>query len=321
MLQRQDQHEIHVIDNLGPTSNPEFFGNDGQLPPGVTLHRTDINDLAAVESIVDEADAVIHLAAESYVDRSIDDPVLFSRVNVEGTVNLLTAARRRRVGRFVHVSTDEVWGHLQRAGRFHEEARYAPRNPYAASKAAADHFVRVWGATWGLDYVIVHFTNLFGPYQFPEKLIPRAIARLGSGRPVELYGDGRQVRSWLSVTDAARGLLRALEAGRSQRSYIIGSEEEWTNLDLIRVLIELLGGSDADMIQFVTDRPGHDLRYAVDCSRARRELGWAPQQSLHDGLRETVAWYRHNRRWVSSRMAEIGTRLGLAEPSCGRARG
>lgn len=313
ILEQQETHEVHVIDNLGPTSNPELFHSARRPGTAARLYQADINDLESVESIVRGADVLIHLAAESYVDRSIDEPALFSTVNVQGTINILTAARRQRVGRFLHVSTDEVWGHLPGTGRFQEEARYAPRNPYAASKAAADHFVNAWGATWGLDYIIVHFTNLFGPYQYPEKLIPRAIARLRSGKPVELYGTGHQVRSWLPVADAARGLLRALKAGRPQRSYIIGSEEEWTNLELVRTLIKMLGMGEVGLVEFVRDRPGHDVRYAVDCSRARRELGWAPQQSLEDGLRDTLAWYRSNSRWLSSRTASIGTRLGLAE--------
>jgi dTDP-glucose 4,6-dehydratase len=293
----------------------------------------DINDRALVDALLAEhrPDAVLHLAAESHVDRSIDDATAFLRTNVLGTHTLLDAARRYVRGgkapagfRYVQVSTDEVFGSLGPTGKFREDSPFAPNSPYAASKASADHLVRAWGHTHKLPVVTTHCSNNYGPYQFPEKLIPLMILNALEHRPLPVYGDGQQVRDWLYVDDHCDGLLRAALRGNPGETYNLGGDAERANLDLVETLCDLLtelapahgysppeGGYRA-LISFVTDRPGHDRRYAIDASHARQALGWAPSHGLESGLRATVAWYLEHRAWCRALSERVydRTRLG-----------
>ncbi|MFA0887598.1 MAG: dTDP-glucose 4,6-dehydratase [Synergistales bacterium] len=279
--------------------------------------QTDICDLPLVLEAFDrfKPAGVLHLAAESHVDRSIDDPGAFVRTNIVGTHSLLQAAllywtslpeADRKDFRFLHVSTDEVFGSLGPEGVFHESSRYAPRSPYAASKAASDHLVRAYGHTYGLPVLITNCSNNFGPRQFPEKLIPLAINRSIREKPIPVYGDGRQVRDWIHVGDHCDALLRVLENGRTGETYLIGGHAERSNLDVIRETCALLdelhprenGRRHFDLVEFVPDRPGHDRRYAMDTSKMETEIGWKPAKSFQAGLRQTVEWYLSNQAWV-----------------------
>jgi len=270
-------------------------------------------------------DAVMHLAAESHVDRSIDGPGDFIRTNVEGTFTLLEAARahwqeREKPDnfRFHHVSTDEVFGSLGPTGKFTETTPYDPRSPYSASKAASDHLVRAWHETYGLPVVLSNCSNNYGPYHFPEKLIPVVILNALAGKPIPVYGEGQNIRDWLYVEDHAEALLLVLERGRVGRSYNIGGENEVKNIDLVRMICALLdemrpaARPHAELITFVTDRPGHDARYAIDPTRIREELGWRPSVTLQEGLRRTVRWYLDNESWWRPLQARhgVGQRLG-----------
>ena len=275
-----------------------------------------------------QPEAVLHLAAESHVDRSIDSPAAFIDSNVLGTFQLLHAARRYWLKegkpeqfRFHHVSTDEVFGELGRSGRFTEASPYAPRSPYAASKAASDHLVRAWHATYGLPILLTNCSNNYGPYHFPEKFIPVLILNALAEKPLPLYGNGSQVRDWLYVEDHAAALLAVLERGQVGRSYHIGGEAERSNLALAQTLCSLLDakrpraqGHYADLIHFVEDRPGHDARYAIDPSRICDELGWQAAVSLEEGLERTLDWYLANEDWwrpLQQRQG-VGQRLGTA---------
>lgn len=296
--------------------------------PLYRFEQADIRDRAAVERIFAtyQPDAVMHLAAQTHVDRSIDAPDAFVSTNVTGTFELLEAARRywlhknRPEGfRFHHISTDEVFGSLGAEGRFTERSAYDPRSPYAASKAASDHLVRAWHHTYGLPVVMSNCSNTYGPYHFPEKLVPLMILGALAGRPLPIYGDGSHIRDWLFVDDHAEALLLVLQRGKSGRSYAIGSENECTNLELVRKLCALLDevrpkacGSYADQITFVADRPGHDARYAIDPTRIRTELGWRPSVTLDEGLRRTVEWYLAHEAWWRPLWASeaAGQRLG-----------
>ena len=286
--------------------------------------HADVADRAQVDAAYREhrPTAVVHFAAESHVDRSIEGPREFVRTNVEGTLEMLEGARahvlrlpegERARFRFVHVSTDEVYGSLGPTGRFTEETPYAPNSPYAASKAAADHLARAWHETYGLATVITNCSNNFGPWQFPEKLIPLMCLNALEGRPLPVYGDGRQVRDWLFVEDHVDGILAALEKGAPGEKYNFGGDAEKTNLDLVHALCDTLGrlrpaaGNPAlasrglrsyrELVTFVADRPGHDRRYAIDASKARRALGWAPRHRFEEALDRTVAWYLEHRPW------------------------
>lgn len=273
-----------------------------------------------------EIDAVINLAAETHVDRSIGDAGPFVTTNVVGVYTLLNAAldHWERLGpeskarfRFLQVSTDEVFGSLGPTGRFHERSRYEPRSPYSATKAAADHLVSAWGATYGLPVLITNCSNNYGPYQFPEKLIPLALLNLVHGQPVPVYGDGRQVRDWLFVEDHARAIKRVLEAGRPGETYCVGGEAERTNLQVVQALCDSLerrgkAPGARDLIRFVADRPGHDRRYAIDASKVRAELGWAPTLDFETGLERTIDWYLAREDWWGPLRARYsGERLGL----------
>ena len=264
--------------------------------PRFRFVRGDITDRDAVAAAVRGAQGVIHFAAESHVDRSIQDSGPFVRTNVVGTQVLLDAARQAGVDRYVQVSTDEVYGSLGPAGYFSEQTPLAPSSPYAASKAAADLLVRSYAHTYGLPAVITRCSNNYGPYQFPEKLIPLFITNLLRDQPVPVYGDGQQVRDWIHVRDHCAGVEAAWRKGKAGEVYNFGGRCEKPNLELIRTLIDLLGKGES-LIRFVADRPGHDRRYAIDASRARRELGWAPRHRFEDALAATVAWYREHRGW------------------------
>lgn len=244
-------------------------------------------------------DAIVHFAAESHVDRSINDASAFIRTNVQGTQTLLDAARRHRLARFLHVSTDEVYGSLGATGRFTEETPLAPNSPYAASKAASDLLVRAAVHTHGLPAVITRASNNYGPRQFPEKLIPLVLSNAGADQPVPMYGKGENVRNWIHVDDHCRGILAAVQRGAAGAVYNLGGDDELDNKTLIRTLLDLLGKPHS-LIQSVPDRLGHDFRYSLDSTRARRELGWKPQLPLDAGLRATVAWYRDNSAWLAS---------------------
>ena len=288
--------------------------------PNHSLKQADIRDSKAVRQVFSETrpDVVIHLAAESHVDRSIDSPMDFVTTNVQGTVTLLQAAteywrglwrglgtRARETFRFLHVSTDEVYGSLGTTGVFTDTTQYQPNSPYSASKAASDHFARAWWRTFGLPVMISHCSNNYGPYQMPEKLIPVAILAALEGRPVPVYGDGKNVRDWLFVEDHARALELIVSEGEPGQVYNVGADAETTNLDLVRAVCgwmdKLVPDSPyrphADLIAFVADRPGHDRRYAIDSSRVREEFGWRPTLDLHEGLGRTVRWYLENRWW------------------------
>ncbi|MDX5350753.1 MAG: dTDP-glucose 4,6-dehydratase, partial [Paracoccaceae bacterium] len=294
-----------------------------------SFEQADIRDRAALDRIfaTHAPDAVMHLAAESHVDRSIDGPSDFIETNITGTFNLLEAARAHwtRAGkpetfRFHHISTDEVFGSLGPTGQFTEETPYDPRSPYSASKAASDHLVRAWHETYGLPVVLTNCSNNYGPYHFPEKLIPVTILNALHGKPIPVYGKGENVRDWLYVEDHADALHLVLEKGALGRSYNIGGENERRNIDLVRTICALLDEMApkptpySDLITFVTDRPGHDARYAIDPTRIRRELGWRPSVTVEEGLRRTVRWYLDNEAWWRPLLTRqgVGERLGRA---------
>jgi dTDP-glucose 4,6-dehydratase len=293
------------------------------------FERADIRDRPALDRILAEhrPDAVMHLAAESHVDRSIDGPAAFIDTNVNGTYTLLEAARTYWAGtrdfRFHHVSTDEVFGSLGPAGKFTEATAYAPNSPYSASKAASDHLVRAWGETYGLPVVLSNCSNNYGPYHFPEKLIPVVILNALAGRDIPVYGAGENVRDWLYVEDHARALLAVVTRGRVGESYNIGGDAEARNIDVVRRICALVDERSPDgaphdrLIRFVSDRPGHDFRYAIDAAKIRAELGWTPTVTLEEGLRRTVAWYLENRPWWQA-IQERGhrmERIGLQQAS------
>ena len=294
-----------------------------------TFEQADIRDLPALEEIFQkhQPDAVMHLAAESHVDRSIDGPQAFIETNVMGTYNMLQAARQywEALGkpdafRFHHISTDEVFGSLGATGQFTEETPYDPRSPYSASKASSDHLVRAWAETYGLPVVLTNCSNNYGPYHFPEKLIPVVILSALAGKPIPIYGKGENVRDWLHVEDHADALLLVLEKGALGRSYNIGGENERSNLELVQTICIILDALRpasepyADLIEFVSDRPGHDLRYAIDPTRIREELGWRPSVTVEAGLEKTVRWYLENEEWWQPLLARagVGGRLGCA---------
>ena len=289
------------VDALTYAGNPENLADvEAIVGDRYRFRQVDIADADAVDAVFAETrpTAVVHFAAESHVDRSILDASPFIRTNVIGTQQLLDAAKRYDVGKFVHVSTDEVYGSLGPEGLFSETTPLAPNSPYSASKASSDLLVRAFHHTFGFPAVITRCSNNYGPNQFPEKLIPLFISNIQQGKPLPVYGDGGQVRDWIHVVDHCRGVLAALVSGTPGEVYNFGGASERTNLALIHTLLELVGG-DESLIQFVADRPGHDRRYAIDFSKAERELGWQPQVTLEDGLSETIRWYDEHRDWTS----------------------
>jgi dTDP-glucose 4,6-dehydratase len=320
----------HQVVNLDALTYAACLDNVASVA-GSELYRfeeADIRDRAALDRVfaAHSPDAVMHLAAESHVDRSIDGPADFIETNITGTFNMLEAARAywQRAGRpaafrFHHISTDEVFGSLGPEGQFTETTPYDPRSPYSASKAASDHLVRAWHETYGLPVVLSNCSNNYGPFHFPEKLIPVVILNALAGKPIPVYGQGLNVRDWLYVEDHADALLLVVEKGAVGRSYNIGGENERRNIDLVRTICAILDekrpkpGSYADQISFVPDRPGHDARYAIDPSRIRQELGWRPSVTVEQGLERTVQWYLDNEGWGRPLQARagVGVRLGV----------
>jgi dTDP-glucose 4,6-dehydratase len=308
------QHEVLVLDKLTYAGNTVSLA-PVQAHPRYRFSRTDICDHAAVAHLFAafDPDAIMHLAAESHVDRSIDGPAEFINTNVVGTYVLLEAASAhwRRRGkrahdfRFHHVSTDEVYGALTNEGRFTEHTRYDPRSPYSASKASSDHLVRAWGHTYGLPTLITNCSNNYGPYQFPEKLIPLTIIKCLAGEPIPVYGQGLNVRDWLFVEDHVEALMQVLEHGRSGETYNVGGNAERRNIDVVGAICDVMDRltqcskytSHRELIVFVPDRPGHDFRYAIDFAKLNSEFGWSPKRSFEQGLQATVTWYIENRAW------------------------
>lgn len=320
-------HEVVNLDALTYAAN---LANVAAVADSDTyvFEQVDIRDRPALDRVFAtyRPDAVMHLAAESHVDRSIDGPAAFIETNVLGTFNLLEAARaywtaqgRPPEFRFHHVSTDEVFGSLGPTGQFTEATPYDPRSPYSASKAGSDHLVRAWHETYGLPVVLTNCSNNYGPYHFPEKLVPVVILKALAGEAIPVYGDGGNIRDWLYVEDHADALLLALHQGQPGRSYNIGGENEVANIDLVRMICAHMddmvpqGAPHDRLITFVPDRPGHDRRYAIDPTRIRTELGWRPSVTIEEGLRRTVEWYLENRDWWQPLLDRdgVGRRLGI----------
>jgi dTDP-glucose 4,6-dehydratase len=327
---RQAVAQGHQVVNLDALTYAANLANVASVAasPLYDFEQADIRDRAALDRIfaTHMPDAVMHLAAESHVDRSIDGPADFIHTNITGTFTLLESARqhwiaRRRPAdfRFHHISTDEVFGSLGTSGQFTEATPYDPRSPYSASKAASDHLVRAWHETYGLPVVVTNCSNNYGPYHFPEKLIPVTILNALRGLPIPVYGAGENVRDWLYVEDHADALLTVLMRGAPGRTYAIGGENERRNIDLVQTICALMdemhpaGAPHARLITFVTDRPGHDVRYAIDPARIRAELGWRPSVTAEEGLRRTVRWYLDNPGWWQPLLARggVGQRLGV----------
>jgi len=317
------------LDALTYAANPDAVAQAAAAPL-YTFEQADVADGEAVRAVFarHQPDAVIHLAAESHVDRSIEGPLAFVRTNVQGTAVMLEAARgywgalpqgRRDAFRFLHVSTDEVFGTLGDSGAFDEATPYAPNSPYSASKAASDLLVRAWAQTYGLPVVVTNCSNNYGPWQFPEKLIPVAVFSALEGRPIPVYGQGANVRDWLYVEDHAAALLLALQAGRPGETYCIGGDAETSNLDLVRRICAVMdrlrpqGAPHDRLISFVADRPGHDFRYAIDHSKITRDLGWRPAVTLDEGLEQTVRWYLGNEGGALRADGFTGRRLGVVQ--------
>ena len=328
---RETDHAVVNVDALTYAGNLDSLAEASESPR-YTFVRADVADAPAMRRAFEEhrPDAVIHLAAESHVDRSIDGPAAFVQTNVVGTFALLQESLRhwralaepdRARFRFLHVSTDEVFGSLGTEGLFTETTPYSPNSPYSATKAASDHLVRAWHHTYGLPTLTTNCSNNYGPYQFPEKLVPLMIQNALTGTPLPVYGRGENVRDWLYVDDHADALLTVLERGAPGETYNVGGHNEWTNIDVVRAIcaaVDALAPDSAGprerLIRFVADRPGHDLRYAIDSSRIQRELGWRPRETFETGLRKTVAWYLANQAWCGRVQsgAYRGERLGLA---------
>src|SRR5512141_507582 len=296
LAERPDWRVVN-LDKLTYAGNAENLA-DLEGHPRYRFVRGDIANGELVAELVraEQIDAIMHLAAESHVDRSILSPAVFIETNVRGTQVLLEAARELGVPKFLQVSTDEVYGSLGPTGLFTEETPLAPSSPYSASKAGSDLLALAYAHTFGLDVVVTRCSNNYGPFQFPEKLIPLMIANAVRDVPLPVYGDGMNVRDWIHVEDHARGLLAALERGRPGQVYNFGASSERRNIDIVRTVLRLVGKPEA-LIRFVKDRPGHDRRYAIDASKAARELGWAPRHGFEEALAATVAWYREHRGW------------------------
>jgi dTDP-glucose 4,6-dehydratase len=306
-------YEIYNLDLLTYAGNLENL-KDIEDKPNYHFIKADIVDGDAMNALFAEHkfEGVLHLAAESHVDRSITDPLSFVQTNVIGTVNLLNAFRDTWKGnfegkRFYHISTDEVYGTLGAEGLFEETTSYDPNSPYSASKASSDHFVRAYGETYGMPYVITNCSNNYGPNQFPEKLVPLFFHNVLNNNPLPVYGDGKYTRDWLYVVDHARAIDLVYHKGRNAETYNIGGFNEWQNIELIKVLCkqmdEKLGrepGTSVKLITYVTDRPGHDRRYAIDATKINKELGWSPSVTFEEGLAETIDWYLSNEEWLNN---------------------
>ncbi len=312
LLGREDfQGRIVNVDNLTYAGNPESLVDiENDFPDRYVFSRTDICDGPQIAEIFDSygIDTICHFAAESHVDRSIVDPDAFVQTNIVGTFRLLELARAHpdRLTLFHHVSTDEVFGSLGAEGYFTETTAYQPNSPYAASKAASDHLVRAYHKTYGLPITISNCSNNYGPYQFPEKLIPLIILNALEGKTLPVYGDGKNVRDWLYVTDHCDAIWKVMQDGQRGATYNIGGNTEKQNIDVVETICAILDetaadtdiGPRRDLITFVTDRPGHDRRYAIDATKLKQELGWVPAESFETGIRKTIAWYLDNIQWV-----------------------
>ncbi|MBQ8650134.1 MAG: dTDP-glucose 4,6-dehydratase [Flavobacteriales bacterium] len=311
-VNKYPDYHIVCLDKLTYAGNLANL-KDVESSSNYTFVRADVADYAAIKKVFEECDinGVIHLAAESHVDRSITDPFTFARTNVMGTLTLLQVAREKWAGdwdgkRFYHISTDEVYGALGEGDdMFTEETRYDPHSPYSASKASSDHFVRAFHDTYGMPTIISNCSNNYGPYQFPEKLIPLCINNVKMGRSIPVYGKGENVRDWLYVEDHAKAIDEIFHRGKDGETYNIGGNNEWRNIDVVKLIIEtvdrLLGnpvGHSLGLITYVTDRAGHDLRYAIDSSKLQKELGWKPSLDFEEGIEKTVSWYLENEEWV-----------------------
>jgi dTDP-glucose 4,6-dehydratase len=327
----RDGHHVVNLDALTYAANLDNVA-EAAATNRYAFEHADIRDRAALDRIFAEhrPDAVMHLAAESHVDRSIDGPGDFIQTNIVGTYQMLEAARgywsglrgmAKEAFRFHHISTDEVFGTLGPTGKFTEETSYAPNSPYSASKAGSDHLVRAWGETYGLPVLLTNCSNNYGPFHFPEKLIPVVILNALAGKPIPVYGSGENVRDWLFVEDHAEALLTVVERGRIGETYNIGGNAEARNIDIVNGICALLdefrpeGAPHAGLIRFVSDRPGHDFRYAIDAAKIRRDLGWQPSVTLDEGLRRTVRWYLDNAAWwqaIQARGHKV-ERLGLGQ--------
>lgn len=315
-LINETEHQVLNLDALSYAGNLHSLA-DIEAHPNYQFQQADICDLETLKQLFSrfKPEWVMHLAAESHVDRSIDGPGAFIQTNIVGTFNLLQAAlahyqslsqHDKDVFRFLHVSTDEVYGSLGAEGHFSETTAYDPHSPYSASKAASDHLVRAWCDTYGLPVLVTNCSNNYGPFQFPEKLIPLVILKALKGEPIPVYGKGENVRDWLYVEDHCSALYTVISKGTVGETYNIGGNNEQRNIDLVHTICALLdelfpredGTNCKDLITFVTDRPGHDLRYAIDASKIRNELGWHPKQTHETGLKETVKWYLDNLQWT-----------------------
>ena len=313
VVRRFVQNSGYYVVNLDKLTYAGSLENikDVERAPNYRFIKGDIGDVRLMGSLFDRFDfaGVIHLAAESHVDRSINDPTAFIQTNVTGTVSLLNAAEKAWKGKggrkFYHISTDEVYGSLDETGFFTESSRYDPRSPYSASKASSDHFVRAYGSTYRLPFIISHCSNNYGPNQFPEKLIPLMINNIRNRKTLPVYGDGGNIRDWLHVEDHARAIELIFKKGKINSTYVIGSMNEWKNIDLVRMLCDLMDkklgnvpGKSRELITFVKDRAGHDRRYALDASKISRELGWKPTLSFEESLQQTIDWYLSNEKWL-----------------------
>jgi len=317
LVQTEPDTVILNLDKLTYAGNLDSLRSLSSNPRHTFLHG-DICDKALVEKTLQEfhPSVIVHFAAESHVDRSIDGPDLFVETNINGTYNLLKCTKsyweqlpeiEKAAFRFLHVSTDEVFGSLGDQGLFTEETAYAPNSPYSASKAASDHLVRSWYHTYGFPVLTTNCSNNYGPYQFPEKLIPVIIFNALGGKPLPIYGDGSNIRDWLYVSDHCKAIQRVIQSGRTGETYNIGGNNEKTNLQVVKTICTLLDecetkgcGSYQDQMTYVADRPGHDKRYAIDAGKINRELGWQPEESFESGMRKTVWWYLDNRDWVEN---------------------
>lgn len=314
LVQKYPQYRIVNVDKLTYAGNLANLA-DVEKASNYVFHRADICEWEEMRAIMERyaIDSVIHLAAESHVDRSIKDPFTFARTNVLGTLSLLQAAKEAWTATgfadklFYHISTDEVYGALNMGDEaFTERTKYDPHSPYSASKASSDHFVRAYGDTYGLPIIVTNCSNNYGPYQFPEKLIPLFIHNIRHGKPLPVYGKGENVRDWLYVEDHARAIDLIFHKGKRGETYNIGGGNEWKNIDLVKVLIHtvdrLLGrpdGHSLPLITYVADRAGHDLRYAIDASKLREKLGWTPSLQFEEGIEKTVRWYLEHEDWLT----------------------
>ncbi|OOV29253.1 dTDP-glucose 4,6-dehydratase [Flavobacterium sp. LM5] len=307
------EYHIFNLDALTYAGNLENV-KDIEKSPNYTFVKGDITDETFINDLFakHQFDGVLHLAAESHVDRSITDPLSFVKTNVFGTMILLNAAKNLwkdnfEGKRFYHISTDEVYGTLGAEGLFTETTPYDPNSPYSASKASSDHFVRAYGETYGLPYVLTNCSNNYGPYHFPEKLIPLFINNIINNKPLPVYGDGNYTRDWLFVKDHAVAIDLVFHQGKNHETYNIGGFNEWKNIDLVKVLCQLMDqklgrpeGMSQALITYVKDRPGHDLRYAIDANKINQELGWKPSVTFEEGLEQTIDWYLSNQEWLNS---------------------